>query len=167
MGWLKWNSNLSPQTTRLHDLNERSECWEALKADSIHTERVDVVSSNDPPTNKRQYVFHPTSLPDEGLPFIPGDIVRTAKTASDRLWIVIDNIVLDCTDFVHVHPGGKTVIESFNGEDCSWQFWRFHSRSNMEMDGRPLRIGRTAGVANRFKEKPRFLGLRRLGADEF
>lgn len=165
MGWLKWNSNLWPQATPPPQVNDDSGGREDLKLDTQHIERIDG-SSNDI-RSTRQYILQSTSVSDEQLPFIPGSTVRDAKTSSDRLWIVIENIVYDCTEFVHVHPGGSTVIESFNGEDCSWQFWRFHNRTNMDVDGRPLRIGRTAGVENRFKEKPRFLGLRRLGADDF
>jgi hypothetical protein len=30
----------------------------------------------------------------------------------------------------------------------------------MKDSGRPLRVGRTAGVKNRFAERPRFVGLR-------
>jgi hypothetical protein len=33
----------------------------------------------------------------------------------------------------------------------------------MQEFGRPLRVARTAGAKNRFKEPPRYIGLRRLG----
>jgi hypothetical protein len=33
--------------------------------------------------------------------------------------------------------------------------------------GRPLRVGRTEGVNNRFKEPPRYFGLARMGRDEW
>lgn len=56
------------------------------------------------------------------IPFIPAETVRLVRQQTGCLWIVIDNVVFDCTDFVNKHPGGATVIESFNGEDCSWQF---------------------------------------------
>ena len=82
-------------------------------------------------------------------------------------WIVIDNIVYDCTDFVLDHPGGEQVIMSFVGEDCSWQFWRFHSKDTMAQNGLPLRIGRTEGIENRFIEPKRFAGLSRFGRDEW
>lgn len=91
------------------------------------------------------------------------------ETNPDRhdWWIVVDNIVYDCTDFILEHPGGEQVIMSFIGEDCSWQFWRFHSCALMEQYGVPLRIGRTEGVQNRFEEPKRFVGLSRLGRDEW
>jgi hypothetical protein len=55
------------------------------------------------------------------------------------------------------------VIESFIGEDCSWQFWRFHVKEVMEEFGRLLRVGRTEGVRNRFPEPTRWVGLRKWG----
>lgn len=35
----------------------------------------------------------------------------------------------------------------------------------MEEFGRPLRVGRTKGLRNRFEEPKRYVGLRRLGDD--
>lgn len=79
----------------------------------------------------------------------------------------MDNIVYDCTTFVLSHPGGKTVIESFCGADCSWQFWRFHGEKEMREFGRALRVGRTEGIQNRFKEPVKYVGLRKIGMDEW
>ena len=108
------------------------------------------------------YPVQPSHLKDSEIPFIPGATVCDAKRHSDRKWIVVDNVVYDCTQFIDEHPGGQTVIESFVGEDCSWQFWRFHTKRHMGESGLQLRIGRTAGVRNRFPEKPRFVGLQKL-----
>lgn len=79
--------------------------------------------------------------------------------------IVIDEIVYDCTQFILQHPGGQEIIKSFAGGECTWQFWRFHGKKVMEEFGRPLRIGRTMGLKNKFKEPVRFVGLKRLGDD--
>ena len=51
-------------------------------------------------------------------------------------------IVYDCSSWVDEHPGGSSVIWSFGGQDCSWQFWRFHTK-DMAKYGQALRIGRT------------------------
>ncbi|KAL4937850.1 hypothetical protein BDV06DRAFT_215568 [Aspergillus oleicola] len=75
------------------------------------------------------------------------------------VWIVIDNIIYDCTTFQYTHPGGSAVIRNFVGQDCTWQFWRFHSQQQLQEYGRGLRVGRTKGVVNRFKEVPRFVGV--------
>jgi len=81
--------------------------------------------------------------------------------------IVIDKIVYDCTTFVKEHPGGETVVKAFAGEDCSWQFWRFHGKKEMEEFGRRLRVGKTDGVKNRYAEIPQYVGLRSRGSDDW
>ncbi|OAL40104.1 hypothetical protein AYO20_00522 [Fonsecaea nubica] len=87
------------------------------------------------------------------------------RSGRPERWIVIDNIVFDCRDFLAHHPGGEQVILSFVGEDCSWQFWRLHGKTVMEQYGRALRVGRTEGVKNRFVEPVRYVGLSGLGDD--
>lgn len=90
--------------------------------------------------------------------------ISTSQQATDNLAvIVVHEIVYYFTDFIHKHPGGTQIIESFAGTECSWQFWRFHGKGEMEEFGRPLRVGRTKGLKNRFEEPKRYVGLRRLG----
>lgn len=113
--------------------------------------------------------FQPASLSvsDSQLPFIESSTVRCSVNEK-LLWLVIDGVVYDCTSFAAEHPGGADVLEPFRGSDCTWQFWRFHGRNEMEQYGKELRIGRTEGVENKFKERPRFIGLAGLrGADEW
>ena len=161
MGWLKPDIK-SAQT----GLSARStKAQPGLSEHDTGIEHIETVTSC-LTLHDKQYIFQSTSVADEELPMIPASIVKSKRTQPGYLWIVIDKIVYDCTDFVWSHPGGNTVIESFRGEDCSWQFWRFHGRRQMDEDGRPLRIGRTSGVENRFKERPRFVGLRRNAADD-
>ena len=158
MGWLK--RKLEGTTTgNTHDA--------ALSQKHVaimdHVEFADVELGNK--HHISPYKLHPIELADLDLPFIPASTVQASKTNSNRLWLVIDTIVYDCTDFVDQHPGGKTVSDSFRGQDCTWQFWRFHNRAILN-DGRSLRVGRTKDVPNRFPEQSRFVGLRRLPADE-
>ena len=154
MGWLRLNKALEYP---LHLFSGYSNTDPSKgEPDASHIEDITI----------QEYPFQPIDVPDTLLPTIPADIVRATKQNSDRLWIVVDNIVFDCTNYVHDHPGGSTVIESFCGENCSWQFWRFHNKALMQDFGRPLRIGRTHGIANRFKERPRFVGLKKIGNDE-
>lgn len=134
------------------------------------TEHVEIIEADIPKSGQMtrglitddQYPLQDVTTSDDSLPFIPPTIVRSQRSQMSnqhrRIWIVIDNVVYDCTNFINEHPGGDTVIRSFIGEDSSWQFWRFHSRSLMDNFGRPLRIGRTMGVENRFKEPPRYVG---------
>jgi cytochrome b involved in lipid metabolism len=89
------------------------------------------------------------------------------KPTLTRTVIVVDKIVYDCTNFLEEHPGGEQIIKSFGGAECSWQFWRFHGKKEMDEFGRPLRAGRTEGVVNKFKEPPKYIGLRKLGSDDW
>lgn len=81
--------------------------------------------------------------------------------------IVIDDVVYDCSDFTRVHPGGDNVIQSFGGQNCSWQFWRIHSCKHLEESGTTLRVGKTKGIENRFIEPKKYIGLRALGDEEW
>jgi Cytochrome b5-like Heme/Steroid binding domain len=132
---------------------------------------------------KRRYPFVAETTADSALPFISAAEVqsrtRPSRTltaccgpqrscaAGQEYWIVIDHVVYDCTEFISEHPGGEQVIFGFLGADCSWQFWRFHGKDHMEQHGRALRVGRTQGVENRFPEPPRFVGLSRLGDNDW
>jgi cytochrome b involved in lipid metabolism len=128
---------------------------------STSTKRFETAPSNNRP-------FSSLEIPDNNLPFIPSTEVNAKqqhKETAEEIWIVIDNIVYDCSVFVHSHPGGDTVIKSFNGSDCSWQFWRFHGKEHLEEFGKGLRIGRSANVENRYKEPSAFVGLRPFNND--
>jgi cytochrome b involved in lipid metabolism len=166
MGWLK-PTTLFPHRVsheQTSDSDSRADGKDVLfKLDSTsaqHLETVEVHNGDDS-LQLLQHPFQSARLDDSQLPFIPGAIVRSAKQNLGRTWIVVDNIVYDCTEFAFEHPGGETVIHSFSGQDCSWQFWRFHNSTHMRESGRPSRVGRTSGVKNRFAERPRFVGLRR------
>lgn len=73
----------------------------------------------------------------------------------------------DCTDFITEHPGGEQIIRSFAGAECSWQFWRFHGVKEMRESGTGLRVGRTEGMKNKYPEPVKWVGLRKLGGDEW
>jgi hypothetical protein len=147
MGWLQLNRRQSTTTTLHTSIPQK-------QPTTAHIEDIHLDT-----TGPLQYPPQPPSIPDSQLPLIPS----TTVTTTSRLWLVIDKIVYDCTDFIFEHPGGSTVIESFVGKDCSWQFWRFHTQKHMREFGKGLRVGRTEGVKNPFKEPVRFVGLKRLG----
>jgi cytochrome b involved in lipid metabolism len=169
MGWLKPTS-LAFRREKPADLEQTSESHSHddkkngyRKHDETSAQHLEVIDVRDT-TNTTQHVLYPiqpVGLETSSLPFIPSAIVRSAQKDLQRTWIVVDNVVYDCTEFTFEHPGGETVISSFAGQDCSWQFWRFHNSNHMKTSGRPLRVGRTEGVKNRFAERPRFVGLRR------
>jgi cytochrome b involved in lipid metabolism len=166
MGWLKSTALFSRPDSHEHTSNDNNNDKSkviSLELDSTlaqHLENV-TIHSIDNLNQDLLHPFQPISLEDSELPLIPATIVRSAKKDLNRIWIVVDNTVYDCTDFISEHPGGETVIDNFAGQDCSWQFWRFHHLTHMREWGRPLRVGRTVGVKNRFAERPRFVGLRR------
>uniref|UniRef100_A0A8H7NBA8 Cytochrome b5 heme-binding domain-containing protein n=1 Tax=Bionectria ochroleuca TaxID=29856 RepID=A0A8H7NBA8_BIOOC len=116
-----------------------------------------VEDSSDP----RSYQKTSTNTKNEDLPYIDASVIIAASDVG-LLWLVIDNIVYDCTEFVHDHPGGSRVLESFRSSNCSWQFWRFHGTKDMIKFGLPLRVGCTSGIQNKFQEPARFVGLRKL-----
>ncbi|KAL4805445.1 hypothetical protein BDV18DRAFT_140874 [Aspergillus unguis] len=152
-----------------------------------HTEHVSLPDQIEPLRRAstfqgKTYPLHDPSTPDSDLPYIDPSVVleiekywkKTTSSSSDQdsfkegntpAWIVVDNVIYDCTSFQHTHPGGSVVIRSFVGQDCSWQFWRFHGKRHMDESGRELRIGRTSGIQNRFKEPPRYVGSSSLGDD--
>lgn len=157
MGWLKATSGARPRAvlefSQKHAEDSYSEHVEDISLES------EVISKDQVP----RYLCVDITVADEDLPFIPASEVQARKTSKTELWIVVDDVVYDCSVFVDEHPGGVQVIESFRGEECSWQFWRFHNKIHMNDFGRPLRVGRTSGIQNRFKERPRYYGLKKLG----
>ncbi|KAH7411515.1 fatty acid desaturas-like protein [Cadophora sp. MPI-SDFR-AT-0126] len=133
-----------------------------LKTVTRHIETVSLDSK------RSEFPFIDSSVPDDRLPLIPSEkVIKQASVEAGGLFIVIDNVVYNCTDFLMEHPGGDQIIKSFGGSECSWQFWRFHGSKEMEEFGRPLRVGRTEGISNRFQEPSKYVGLRKLGADEW
>jgi cytochrome b involved in lipid metabolism len=169
MGWLRAvrgnTSGVEPEPTR--SMVETKGDHLLDKQSTSHIEELRMTADSCP-QEVQSLPFAPEDTPDSELPFLSAaQITRTCrKQDGDRvgpLYLVVDGIVYNCTQFVHDHPGGPRVIEAFRGQDCSWQFWRFHSKKNMEEWGRRLRVARTNGVENKWKERPRFVGLRKLG----
>ncbi|KAJ5674305.1 uncharacterized protein N7477_004239 [Penicillium maclennaniae] len=160
MGWLSLRSRLNGSFPHVTSFNTSTAHVEHIK----HAEDFEYVENVKEIHLK--YSLQDTFVPDADLPFIPAAVVRDQKLShldgQGRAWIVVDNVVYDCTKFINEHPGGETVIQSFVGEDCSWQFWRFHDKTVMEQWGRPLRVGRTEGIRNRFKEIPKYFGPSRI-----
>jgi cytochrome b involved in lipid metabolism len=163
MGWLKLKQQKTIDQFIVESSSNAAFHKEPLKSSIEHVEIVEA-----PQSTSLRWPFASCETPDNMLPHIQSSEVESKYNDLDGtglLWIVIDRIVYDCTAFIHHHPGGETVIKSFTGSDCSWQFWRFHSKNHLEQYGKELRIGRTGKVDNRFREPPMFVGLRRLNDD--
>ncbi|KAK5474402.1 hypothetical protein LTR43_006410 [Exophiala xenobiotica] len=116
--------------------------------------------------SEEAYPIVKRTFPEADLPEIPADEVglRTGING-ERLWIVVDEIVYDCTDFLGKHPGGSHIIREFGGRDCSWQWWTFHSKSVHEQYMQTMRVGKTVGVTNRHEQpqSKRFFTLKTIG----
>ncbi|KAF7957674.1 hypothetical protein EAE96_003247 [Botrytis aclada] len=153
MGWI--NRNITPKVEFQFE--------EDLKATTANFENVSLNECSRP----QRYPFISLTVSDSELPFIPATEVRK-RTSSEvgGLLIVIDEVVYDCTKFTTEHPGGKGILEGFAGSECSWQFWRFHGKKDMEA-GRMLRVGRTKGVMNRYAEPVKWVGLKTLGDNDW
>jgi len=185
MGWIRGNAPAKLGAQRPQDVLEI--CTIAkLSIDHVEDISGTLEVNSRPPTQDtlepaKRYPLQPTTLTNEELPFIPPEVVllkrRPGALSGTKCpdgeikdyWIVVDEVVYDCSasGFIYEHPGGEQVILSFVGEDCSWQFWRFHGKNEMEQYGKALRIGRTKGVVNRFAEPVRFVGLSKFGNDEW
>lgn len=158
MGWMGLGSRTTIQS---YAISPSEGCSKDQEHDCLpSTSHVESV------TDEERYQPVPIDLPNQHLPFIEPDAITSCRIRG-LLWLVIDNIVYDCTHFATDHPGGSDILESFSGSNCSWQFWRFHGKKEMAVSGRPLRIGITKGVKNRFEERPRFVGLSSHNSNEW
>lgn len=159
MGWITLRKKRSRNITP--DVDFQLE--EDLK---ITTRHVENVSLNECSRSQR-YPFISPNVSDSELPFIPATAVSQGTSSElGGLLLVIDDVVYDCTEFTTEHPGGKGILEGFAGSDCSWQFWRFHGKKDMEI-GRVLRVGRTKGARNKYAEPVKWVGLKSLGDNDW
>jgi cytochrome b involved in lipid metabolism len=173
MAWLRLSSSpFAPAPDFQEELKVATQHVEAV---SLCPDKTSVpTTTREPSSSNKGYKFVTLDVPDSDLPFISASEVKArARSSSDidtssELWIVVDNIVYDCSGFSSIHPGGQLVIESFRGEECSWQFWRSHRKRQMEEFGKLLRIGRTTRMVNRFAEPKRWAGIKAYSsADEW
>ncbi|TKA49231.1 hypothetical protein B0A54_01308 [Friedmanniomyces endolithicus] len=110
------------------------------------------------------YPILPKRTAVHDLPFIPSiEVAQRDGRGGNRLWIVVDTIILDATEYQEKHPGGRQIISGFAGRDCSWQWWSFHTGSIWHSVAAGLRVGRTEGVSNPFERPPAIVGLRAHG----
>merc|ERR1712046_548243 len=56
-------------------------------------------------------------------------------------WVVVDGNVYDVTEFLSEHPGGKRVIMTHAGKDCTDQFHAMHAPSILPKHGPNMQIG--------------------------
>ncbi|ODQ55798.1 cytochrome b5 [Saitoella complicata NRRL Y-17804] len=78
-----------------------------------------------------------------GLFIPPDEVVKHTSAEAGGIWLVIEDSVYDVTDFLTAHPGGPEILENFGGQNCTWQFWKFHNKSHLAEWSERLRIGWT------------------------
>ena len=79
----------------------------------------------------------------------------------------MSDTVLDVTEYAHKHPGGRSIIAGFAGQDCTWQWYSFHDRKVWDSIAMNLRVGRTEGAQNPHQRPPGIIGLRTFGFDDW
>lgn len=57
------------------------------------------------------------------------------------IWIVINEIVYDVTDFLDQHPGGKSMLLNVAGTDATDYFEALHQPKILEEYGEEYKIG--------------------------
>ncbi|KAK4549936.1 hypothetical protein LTR36_005237 [Oleoguttula mirabilis] len=135
------------------------------KLDAGEVEQIECVEVK---TEDSTNPFLPKRTKEKDLPFIPPTEVRKRDGKGDsRLWIVVDTVVLDVTEYQNQHPGGRSIIAGFRGQDCSWQWWSFHDRTIWQSIAGSLRVGRTVGVENPHRRPRTIVGLRKHGFDDW
>ena len=68
------------------------------------------------------------------------DEVAKHNTEND-CWVVVNGKVLDVTDFLQDHPGGKKALLLYGGKDGSGEFNMLHHKSVLEKYGKEFMIG--------------------------
>eukprot|EP01125_Pyxidicula_operculata_P019259 TRINITY_DN696_c1_g1_i1.p1 TRINITY_DN696_c1_g1~~TRINITY_DN696_c1_g1_i1.p1 ORF type:complete len:517 (-),score=74.53 TRINITY_DN696_c1_g1_i1:102-1652(-) len=59
----------------------------------------------------------------------------------DDLWVLINGVVYNVTQFKDEHPGGKKILMKYGGKDASVDFVKYHSPSILQKYGNSLQIG--------------------------
>ncbi|KAJ8295663.1 putative cytochrome b5 [Rhodotorula toruloides] len=146
---------------------------DAAKPSVEHIERVDIPAPPSAPPSKRKGARRRTPVTEEelaiaaggrepvdpdDLPFIPPESISKHNNLEDGLWIIVEDRVYDCTNFLDLHPGGPEVFHQFAGKQCTWQFWKWHSRKHLEPWEESLLIGYTYPVPpNPYPEPKRWI----------
>ena len=92
-------------------------------------------------SNRRARILsrHIVPAPTSTLP--PLTLDEVAKHATDKdCWVVVNGKVLNVTEFMEDHPGGKKAIMLFAGKDASEEFNMLHKPSVVEKYLEPEQI---------------------------
>lgn len=68
------------------------------------------------------------------------DVAKHNK--NDNIWIVLDGKVIDVTNFLSDHPGGRDILMSVAGEDASQNFIKYGHSSSARSEAYKLLVGK-------------------------
>ncbi|KAI9347176.1 acyl-CoA dehydrogenase/oxidase [Zopfochytrium polystomum] len=82
-------------------------------------------------------------------PSVPTRSFSRAEVASHNkdgdLWIIIDAVVYDVSDFAALHPGGESVLLDVAGKDCTDEFYGLHRHAVLQKFGPKYAVGVVSG----------------------
>lgn len=71
----------------------------------------------------------PLKDPSTGTPVLKlSDVIKHSNEANGY-WVIVDNKVLDITNYIKKHPGGEASLKEFVGSDITKEFDRIHEDS--------------------------------------
>mmetsp|Transcript_46066 Transcript_46066/g.87891 ORF Transcript_46066/g.87891 Transcript_46066/m.87891 type:complete len:529 (+) Transcript_46066:170-1756(+) len=73
----------------------------------------------------------------------------------DDAWMVVDGLVLDCSKFAKLHPGGKWALMQFAGKEATEAFYALHRADVLKKFAPRLAIGTLAGSHTPLMDPPK------------
>jgi len=81
----------------------------------------------------------PVAAPAAAAPKVEKKVLKeytlkevSAHDSEKDCWVAVNGEILDCTEFMHDHPGGKMAIMTFAGKDASEEFNMVHDKNVVE-----------------------------------
>ena len=72
----------------------------------------------------------------------------SVHNTKDDCWIIINDGVYDVTEFLSIHPGGKSIVISVAGKDATEYFHELHRPDILEEVGNDYLIGHVDNESN-------------------
>lgn len=93
------------------------------------------LKSNNNKTENKTTTTTTTTQPQKGGDYksnlIPLEEVQKHNTEKD-CWVIVNNEVLNVTNFLKDHPGGASAIIAYGGKDATENFNLFHPKDTVE-----------------------------------
>ena len=82
----------------------------------------------------------PLNIKEKGLQVFTREEVAL-HNKEPEIWTIYKNKVYDITLYIDYHQGGKDVLKTIYGKDCTEAFTKFHGYLNIDNFIKPLQIG--------------------------